>query len=179
VEFLEAQPRWTRPLQRPALDMARLEWAHIEAFDNEAKPRLRVESLAGADPAKIRLKLQPHMTLLQLGYELDKLLIRAKHDEGFRNEASNALERSRTSKRPALKRQLVPKTIYLAVHRHDETVYYKRLPRPQHLLLTRLQAGATLNEACEALARIPGADLSEVGEWFKTWAALGWFCEPE
>ncbi len=54
-----------------ALDMARLEWAHIEAFDNEAKPPLEAESLLGADPARIRLRLQPHITLLHLHYELD------------------------------------------------------------------------------------------------------------
>src|SRR5277367_5189091 len=68
VAFLEAEPRWIAPLQDPALDMARLEWAHIEAFDNEAVPPLEMDSLLGADPAKIRLQLQPHLTLLQLRY---------------------------------------------------------------------------------------------------------------
>ncbi len=52
VEFLEAEPRWIAPRQKPALDMARLEWAHIEAFDNEARPPLEVDSLLGADPAE-------------------------------------------------------------------------------------------------------------------------------
>lgn len=179
VEFLEANPRWTKPLQKEALNMAQLEWAHIEAFDNEARPRLRVESLTSADPASLRLKLQPHVTVLELGYEVDKLLIRAKHDRGFRNEASNAMERSRTSKRSALKRELKAKTIYLAVHRHDESVYYKRLEPAQYRLLTALRDGATLSEACDALMQSSGGGVSKVGEWFKTWAGLGWFCEPE
>lgn len=48
--------------------MARLEWAHIEAFDSEARPRLRVESSARVDPATLRLAFQPHGSLLQLGY---------------------------------------------------------------------------------------------------------------
>ena len=38
VKFLEAEPRWVAPHKQLALDMARLEWAHIEAFDNEATP---------------------------------------------------------------------------------------------------------------------------------------------
>src|SRR5207302_10057461 len=41
VAFLEAEPRWTGPRHQLALDMARLEWAHIEAFDNEARPPLK------------------------------------------------------------------------------------------------------------------------------------------
>src|SRR5271155_3339897 len=43
VGFLQAEPRWIMPLNHPALDMARLEWAHIEAFDNEAKPPLETD----------------------------------------------------------------------------------------------------------------------------------------
>jgi hypothetical protein len=179
VTFLEANPQWAKSLQQPALDMARLEWAHIEAFDNEAKPRLRVESLANADPTSLCLELQPHVTLLQLDYEVDKLLLRAKHDEGFRNEASNAMERRRTAKRSKVRRALIPKRVFLAVHRQDETVYYKRLQPAQFRLLSMIQAGTTLGSACEWLARSPGGQVSAVGLWFKTWASLGWFCELE
>src|SRR5882724_3973801 len=46
AKFLEAEPRWTAPNQKLALDMARLEWAHIEAFDSEAMPLLKLEDLA-------------------------------------------------------------------------------------------------------------------------------------
>src|ERR1700722_18274684 len=43
VKFLQANPKWTAPHQKLALDMARLEWAHIEAFDNEARPPLQTD----------------------------------------------------------------------------------------------------------------------------------------
>jgi hypothetical protein len=99
VEFLEAEPRWTGPLKHPALDMARLEWAHVEAFDNEARPPLEMDSLLGVDPAQICLRLQPHLTLLQLRYELDEFLIEVKKGEGLRNEASNAMEQHRARKK--------------------------------------------------------------------------------
>lgn len=177
VEFLEAEPRWIASSPRPALEMARLEWAHIEAFDNEARPPLEMDSLLDADPAQIRLQLQPHLTLLQLGYELDEFLIQAKHGGGLRAEASNAIELHRARKLSRLKRRLRPKAIFLAVHRHNDTVYYKRLQPGQFRLLSAFQAKATLAEACDELAESAQADLTQVKSWFETWAALGWFCK--
>jgi hypothetical protein len=179
IQFLEANPRWIKPLEQTALDMARLEWAHIEAFDNEAKPRLQEDSLLGADPAALFLKLQPHLTLLRLGCELDNFLIRLKRNQGLRSEASNAMEPGRTGARRSLARHLRAKPIFLAVHRHNETVYYKRLKPAQFCLLSAIQGGANLSEACGSLDDFPKKDLAEVGKWFETWAALGWFCELE
>jgi hypothetical protein len=179
VEFLEAEPRWIAPLHHQALDMARLEWAHVEAFDNEARPPLQVDSLLGADPAQIHLQLQPHLTLLQLRYELDEFLIRAKHGEELRGAASNAVELHRTRKQNRCKWRLRPKTIFLAVHRHNNTVYYKRLQPGQFRLLSAFQAKATVAEACDELAELAPADLARVKSWFESWAALGWFCQLE
>jgi hypothetical protein len=179
IHFLEANPRWVKPLEQPALDMARLEWAHIEAFDNEAKPRLQVDSLLGADPAALYLKLQPHLTLLRLGCELDEFLVRLKRNQGLRNEASNAIQPGRAGARRSRARHMRSKPTFLAVHRHDETVYYKRLKPAQFRLLSAIQSGASLSEACESLAGSPEKDLAQVGKWFETWAALGWFCELE
>src|ERR1700722_2816105 len=51
VKFLEAEPRWIAPYRNLATDMARLEWAHVEAFDNEAQPPLKTDDLLGLDPA--------------------------------------------------------------------------------------------------------------------------------
>src|SRR6202012_4384107 len=53
VKFLQKEPRWTTPKTKLALDLAQLEWAHIEAFDNEARPALKTEDLAGLNPARI------------------------------------------------------------------------------------------------------------------------------
>ena len=177
IPFLEANPRWIRPRRKPALDMARLEWAHIEAFDNEAKPKLTEDSLRGADPASLRLQLQPHLSLLRLGYELDTFLIKLKQDDGLRSEASNAIEVHRAVKRKKPKLNLQPKPLFLAVHRHENTVYYKRLDAGQFHLLTALQSGATIGEACESLVASGKGDVSLVRKWFESWAALGWFCK--
>jgi hypothetical protein len=177
--FLEAEPRWIAPAQNLALDMARLEWAHVEAFDNEAKPPLEVDSLLDADPVHIRLQLQPHLTLLRLGYELDEFLIKVKDNAGLRTEASNAMELHPARRQRQLKRTLRPKTTLLAVHRHNNMVYYKRLLPGQFRMLSAFQAEATLAEACEDLIKSDPADLALVQSWFKAWASLGWFCQLE
>jgi hypothetical protein len=179
VRFLQSEPRWIVPLRHPALDMARLEWAHIEAFDNEATPPLETDSLLGVDPAQIRLQLQPHLTLLQLRYELDEFLIQTRKSEGLRTEASNATELNRTRRQSRIKRPLRPKNVFLAVHRLNHAVYYKRLQPGQFRLLCALQAKATVAEACEQLAESAQADLGQVKAWFESWAALGWFCKLE
>src|SRR6202040_1064500 len=121
------EPRLTGRRHQLALDLARLEWAHIEAFDNEAKAPLKTGALAVLDAGKLRLKLQPHITLLQLQHEADEFLIALKHGGGLRNDASQARGQrrraNRTNATPTIKRN----PIYLAVHRHGDSVYYKRL----------------------------------------------------
>ncbi|HVU09101.1 MAG TPA: DNA-binding domain-containing protein [Verrucomicrobiae bacterium] len=178
VKFLEANPKLIAPHSQLALDMARLEWAHIEAFDNEAVTPLQPDAILDSNPAKIQLQLQPHLTLLCLKNELDDFLIEVKKNSGLRNEASNAMEQNQRHKKISLSRRLKQREIFLAVHRHDDSVYYKRLERGQFLVLTALQRGVTLEKACAQLVKLksPG-DLGDIiKKWFSNWAALGWFC---
>jgi hypothetical protein len=181
VKFIEAKPRWVSPHKQLALDMARLEWAHTEAFDNEARPPLKTEDLAGLDAAKIRLKLQPHLTLLKLENEVDDFLIELKKNSGLRSEASNAMEQNRRRKKTKVARDLKRETNFLAVHRHQDLIYYKQLELGQFRLLTALQSGATLEKACAELVglKISGNPGETIQKWFSSWAALGWFCVLE
>ena len=179
AEFIRAEPRWTKPKTKLALDLARLEWAHIEAFDNEARPPLQAVDLAGLNPAKIRLKLQPHLTLLKLENVVDDFLIELKKNSGLRNEASNAMEQNQHRKRMPAPRGLKRQVNFLAVHRHEDNVYYKPLELGQFLLLSALQKGATLERACAQLIRlkIPGDLSATLQQWFADMTALGWFCK--
>jgi hypothetical protein len=174
VDFIAKNPTLIPPPRTLVLDMARLEWAHIEAFDNEAKPPLEMDSLLGADPAEIHLQLQPHLTVLQLGYAVDEFLIQVKQGERLRSEASNAMEQEQVRRRTRLKRALKPQSVFLAVHRHHDTVYYKRLEAAQFGLLTAFRSGASLEEACASLGE---ADAKQIQSWFQGWASLGWFCQ--
>src|SRR5258708_2361319 len=74
-KFLRTQPKWIAPHKQLALDMVRIEWANIVAFDEGAKPAIHVDDLLGRRPSKVRLALQPYITLLDVRYPVDDLLI--------------------------------------------------------------------------------------------------------
>ena len=44
-KFLARETKWTAPDRKLALDLVRLEWAHIVAFDAEERPPLEVDEL--------------------------------------------------------------------------------------------------------------------------------------
>ena len=178
VKFLEAEPKLTAPHQELALDMARLEWAHIEAFDNEARSPLQTDDLLDADLAKLRLQLQPHLTLLKLNHEIDDFLIELKKNSGLRSEASNAMEQNHRRKKNKIARGWKRNESFLAIHRYGDSVYYKRLDEGQFRILSALQNGATLEKACEELAvvKISGNLGETIKNWFSNWTKLGWIC---
>jgi len=182
VKFLEEDPRWTRPRRDLVLQMARLEWAIVEAFDNEKKAAVTADELLDKDPRRLRLGLQPYITLLKLDYPLDEYMVTLKKRGALRSEASNAVELSL----PASRRRSIPlpkrEQLFLAVHRHDESVYYKRLEPEAFRVLAALQRGATLGAACSRVASpsAGGAAIaSRLKEWFSSWSALGWFYRKE
>ena len=64
--WLRKHPKYASGHLRLPLDMVRLEWAEIEAFDAASLAPITAESLAGANPAKLQLRLQPYLRLLDL-----------------------------------------------------------------------------------------------------------------
>ena len=69
-----------------ALDMVRLEWAHIEAFDSAAEKALGPEDLIELGP-DFRAGLQPYIRLLAFEYPVDNLRIQVnraseEHEDG-------------------------------------------------------------------------------------------------
>ncbi|HEX3800149.1 MAG TPA: putative DNA-binding domain-containing protein [Verrucomicrobiae bacterium] len=173
VEFIDAEPRWAGAHRELARDIARLEWAHIEAFDGEAKTPLTLEDLQGRDAAKLRLHLQPHLTLLELGYPLDEFLIALRENTRLRGEASNAVEDMPGRERVKRLRLPKKKIVWLAVHRHQNMVYYKRLEQAQYDLLLAIRGGATLERALQIFSNERA--LPPIEKWFRQWASLGWF----
>ncbi len=181
--FLRAEPHHTKPIEQLALDMARLEWAHVEAFDAEAKPFLVADDLLGLDASKLQLTLQPYLTLLDLNYEVDRFLLLLKQEgDTLRSEASNAITESR---KHVSKKFIKPrrKKIFLAVHRMDDNVWYKRIDADEFKILSALRDGTTLESACaEAIdpaARSVEEWSSLIRQWFQNWTSLGWFCRLE
>lgn len=182
IGFLERNPKLVAPYYDRAYDIARLEWAHIEAFDNLAKPIVSMDRLLDGkrDPHKLRLSLQPYLTLLELQHPLDDFLIFVRQDSGLRSEASNAVTNRQKHRAKKIKHALRRKQTFLAVHRYENRVYYKRLLPAQYALLTALAAGQSLLAALEgaaAHAGKPGLKPESIQVWFKDWSTLGWFTE--
>jgi hypothetical protein len=138
-----------------------------------------MDSLLEIDPARTRLQLQPHLTLLELSHPVDEFLIQIKRAERLRDEASNAMEAHPARWRRRLQRRWKPGTVFLAVHRHDDTVFYKRLEPGAFRVLSAFRTKAAIAEACQQLGAVEGAAAdagAKVKSWFESWAALGWLC---
>src|ERR1700730_4008363 len=77
-------------------------------------------------------------------------------------------------------RMLKREKVWLAVHRHDNSLYYKRLEPEAFKILTAIAGGSPVEDACEK--SIAGSERDEIDwavqikEWFNAWGALGWFC---
>src|SRR4029077_1914931 len=68
--WLRNNPQFAGRRHALALDMVRLEWAHIEAFDSSAAKVLGPEDLLELGP-DFRAELQPYIRLLALNYPVD------------------------------------------------------------------------------------------------------------
>jgi hypothetical protein len=180
--WLHKNPRWAGKKQALALDIVKLEWAEIEAFDGKAEPPLLPEDLAANVGANLRLRLQPYIQLLSLRYPVDDLLLELKSNLEENEVASNAFQERRKRKRVQSVAKLKPAAIALAVHRIDNSVYFRRIEHEELALLTELKQGRTLQKAVAHAfieTKIPPQELPAlVQRWFHNWAALGWFCRP-
>jgi hypothetical protein len=183
--WLKKNPRWAGSRQGMALDMVRLEWADIEAFDGKAEAPLTPEDLAaaGAGGANLRLRLQPFVRLLNLRYAVDALVLKIKGLNDDTEFSSNAFRERRKRKHVQAIARLKPAQIFLAIHRVDYSVYFRRLDVHQYRLLAAIQQGKTLGQTLRASfaksAQSSQPSPEQITAWFHNWASLGWFCAAE
>jgi uncharacterized protein (UPF0276 family) len=182
--WLRDNPKFTPKTERLALDMVRLEWADIDAFDSAELPKVAAGDLEnlGEDPV---LPLQPYLRLLDLAYPVDDMLLEVRRQnqepEGDSDTASNIVIMEHAEKSPNKRVPLPkPKKVYLAVHRQENEVYFKRLQPEAFALLVALQQGKHLSEAIEASVNWTNQKVEfitvRLHDWFANWASLGWFC---
>jgi len=175
--FILEEPRLTAPRTALASEIARFEWAQTVAFDGEARPVIAAARLARTPPSRLRLGLQPYVTLLSLRHPIDTYVIAVKRRDALRSEASNTPGAQavvhRAFRRAALPR---PRRTHVAVHRHNNRLFYKRLDPAAFRILEALGRGCTLSRAIAAAG--PGVRPGQVKAWFASWMALGWFCAP-
>jgi hypothetical protein len=181
--WLRKNPKWASSNLDLALDIVRLEWADIEAFDGKAEPPLRPEDLASSAGPRLKLTLQPYVQLLSFRFPVDDLLLEVRKEDDDTDFASNAFTERKKRKRVRAVAKLKPAQIFLAVHRIDYSVYFRRLDEEEFSILTTLRQGKTLSAAVESAFRkskvAPEQRPLRVQTWFQTWSTLGWFCRPE
>ena len=178
--FIAEHPEFVAPHEKLAAEMVRVEWARIVAFDGPEKPRLNPARIAKIAPEKLKIGLQPYISLIEMWHPIDDLLGKLKEAKIETGSVSNAVAATRTRrpKRLLARPRKVP--LYLAVHRHELAVYYKRLDLAAYRILTGLRDGEPLDAACEnALAgskELPEQSAAKVQAWFANWMRLGWLC---
>jgi hypothetical protein len=178
-KWLREHPEHAGKKVELALDVVRLEWAYIEAFDNAAERALTVADLGHLD-GESQLSLQPHLRLLHLLHSVDDFVIDVHRRQGSQSVASNAVTGVKRARNRRIPVSVKRSNIFLGVHRHENAVYYKRLDREEYQLLRALEADKTLGEALDQAflsSTLPEEERPAlVQAWFANWAELGWFC---
>jgi len=177
-DWLEAHREFGLRRHDLMVDVARLEWAYIESFDGGAVVPISQESLAALNGSS-KLWLQPHLQLLDLRYPVDELVLAVHRDKPESGIASNAVTEHKSSSRdrlPSVRRAAT----YLAVHRFNDSVYYRRIDRENLMLLRSLKEGHCLSDALANAFKdsVLPAELQtlRIQEYFSHAAELGWFC---
>lgn len=180
-EWLRKNPKYTRPDTKLALDMVRLEWAEIEAFDNAEEPAMTMADIQKLHPKAI-FRLQPYIRLLELEHPVDEILLEIRKANDFDDTgASNAMNEQKKHAKAKRIRSTKQEKVYLVVHRLDFSIYFKRIDRHSFLGLQALQKGLSLSRAITISfteGKIKEDDSEQiVQKWFKDWARWGWFCQ--
>jgi hypothetical protein len=179
--FLEQHPEFSGRRHGLAVDVAKLEWAYVEAFDGR-----QLEPLAAQDAQSIgpdsQLSLQPHLQLLELAYPVDDLVLAVKNGAPETDIVSSASTQRESHKRVRVP-TIRPKHIFLAVHRFDDSVYYRRIERETFLLLRALRTGASVAEAVKIAFEDSKSTSKRQAELLRDSFAhaseLGWLCPCE
>ena len=178
--WLASYPELAGSQHALALDVARLEWAYIEAFDGASLVPLGWEDFArlGRDST---LRLQPHLQLLDLQYPVDDVVLAVHKVTPAIDIVSNAVSERRQSSEVTLP-EVSKSNVYLAVHRFEESVYYRRIEREEFLLLTDLRDGdsiaTAIERAFEGSKLAPDLQAARIQDYFAHASELGWFCLP-
>jgi len=179
--WLASYPELVGSQHALAVDVARLEWAYIEAFDGASLVPLGWGHFAGLGTDSA-LHLQPHLQLLDLQYPVDEIVLSVRKLTPEIDIVSNAVSERRQASEvtlPGMNRS----SVYLAVHRFEDSVYYRRIDREEFLLLADLRDGDSIAVAIERA--FEGSKLAlelqaaKVQDYFAHAAELGWFCLPK
>jgi hypothetical protein len=108
------------------------------------------DDILDTQSSRLRLGFQPYLSLLDLDYAVDGLPHRGKEARVRRFAwRSNAVESApKAAKRRKRIRPPKHEKVYVAVHRHNNMLYYKRLDPEAFVILGALSCGVTVEDVC-------------------------------
>jgi hypothetical protein len=175
--WLQEHPEFAGRRHSLAVDVARLEWAYIEAFDGASVIPLGLSDFATIGPDST-VHLQPHVQLLHLRYPVDDLVLAVRSKTPELDIVSNASSEKKQAARIPLPK-IERSTVYLVVHRFEDSVYYRRIDREAFLLLNALKAGGSIavaiSKAFAPSNLTPEEQATETQKYFAHAAEVGWF----
>ena len=174
--WLEKHPELAGSHHELAVDVARLEWAYIEAFDSPALPPIGPDEFSRLMPTST-LAVQPHLQLLALRYAVDEVVLAVHTNRPATDIASNAVsERTKPTRLRVPRLRRCP--TYLAVHRYQDSVYYRRIDHEAFLLLSAIQEGEPITGVVEramGTSKLPDSEqAAKIREYFAHASELGW-----
>src|SRR5260370_14813651 len=119
--WLRSHLEHIQPRAALAVDMVRLEWAEIEAFDGASEPVLLSGDARASDPDP-HFRLQPYLQLISLRYPVDDLLVAIRKDTPDGGMSSNAVSEHRKQTRVRKVARQKPHPVFLGVHLVDYSV---------------------------------------------------------
>lgn len=171
VDFVAANPEIAGDHREAAVDVAKLEWAYVEAFDAAELPPAKAEELAAAGE-EARLRLQPHIQFVELRTAVDEFTAKT-HGVDFARRAKQYRRFGKDRFKP------LPETFTVAVYRKNDQVAQLPLEPEAVILLKDIAAGKPLGEALEAAflksSAAPELIAPRVQQWFAVWSGLQWF----
>jgi hypothetical protein len=169
--FLATRSPWSD--DRLLVDLARVEWAFVDAFDAADAPPFDPTSLAGVPEEAwpdARISLDPSVQRLALGT--------AAHE--YRN-AVRALDPHVCDRSASDESGVAPpaeRDCFVVVYRGPERLHYAEIDAEAFTLLGELVQGVRLALACERAAASSEVDLEsfqgKLAIWFQEWTAKGW-----
>ena len=143
--------------------VATVERAMEDVFDERHVERIQIETLQIIPDEKwadIRLQLNPALCLLELDYPVNAYMTAVREDRHMDIPQ--------------------PEKTFVVVYRCNYKIWRDDLDQDRYLLLSKLKDGETLGATLEACGLLPDVDIdkltSNLGEWFKEWSALEFFC---
>ena len=179
--WLVAHPEFTGRRHALAVDIAKIEWAFVVAFDSAERTPLTLQQISALDGTS-RLTLQPHIELMALNYPAEDLVLEL-HQREKRQTSEAGVDFDDEDHPPAKLPRLRRRRTWLVAHRAEYSVFYLQVEHDAFRILEGIRQGKSLNDAIEAGfadSRIaPGRRALKLQEWFTHWAELGWICAVE